>query len=233
MSQATEQSVFFFNDTATTEIYTLSLHDALPIYITRDDLASGGECRRPGIIPDRAGIGESGDFDARILGHKIKRGLHLEARTPIIATAEGIPENAGERQLRQIAWSNSGWRKAAHQIGAHLEVVEHAQASAAQACHLPALQMQETNDVGEHLAIMIEGTGRAKKPHVAAHAGKILPELRQQPRRRVLVVVERVVGKRVTDERSENRAVRHGAFHRKRGLAVRIAVADPGKSGRL
>ena len=30
----TEQKVtcFFFNDTATTEIYTLSLHDALPIY---------------------------------------------------------------------------------------------------------------------------------------------------------------------------------------------------------
>src|SRR5437899_8802130 len=27
--------LFFFNDTATTEIYTLSLHDALPIY--RDD----------------------------------------------------------------------------------------------------------------------------------------------------------------------------------------------------
>src|SRR2546427_443998 len=27
---------FFFNDTATTEIYTLSLHDALPIYARRD-----------------------------------------------------------------------------------------------------------------------------------------------------------------------------------------------------
>src|SRR2546429_9830608 len=27
-------SFFFFNDTATTEIYTLSLHDALPIYCT-------------------------------------------------------------------------------------------------------------------------------------------------------------------------------------------------------
>ena len=26
--------VFFFNDTATTESYTLSLHDALPIYPT-------------------------------------------------------------------------------------------------------------------------------------------------------------------------------------------------------
>src|SRR3712207_8163717 len=30
-------SVFFFNDTATTEIYTLSLHDALPIF-------SGSSC---------------------------------------------------------------------------------------------------------------------------------------------------------------------------------------------
>src|SRR3712207_7102222 len=28
-------NVFFFNDTATTEIYTLSLHDALPIWPTR------------------------------------------------------------------------------------------------------------------------------------------------------------------------------------------------------
>src|SRR5436853_2180187 len=27
-------SFFFFNDTATTEIYTLSLHDALPIYLS-------------------------------------------------------------------------------------------------------------------------------------------------------------------------------------------------------
>src|SRR5438132_8399989 len=27
--------LFFFNDTATTEIYTLSLHDALPIYAPR------------------------------------------------------------------------------------------------------------------------------------------------------------------------------------------------------
>src|SRR5687767_15773862 len=28
-------SFFFFNDTATTEIYTLSLHDALPIFLWR------------------------------------------------------------------------------------------------------------------------------------------------------------------------------------------------------
>jgi len=30
---------FFFNDTATTEIYTLSLHDALPIFRPEDDAA--------------------------------------------------------------------------------------------------------------------------------------------------------------------------------------------------
>src|ERR1043165_5056116 len=30
-------AVFFFNDTATTEIYTLSLHDALPIWASRRD----------------------------------------------------------------------------------------------------------------------------------------------------------------------------------------------------
>src|SRR6266487_1878005 len=36
---------FFFNDTATTEFYTLSLHDALPIYTVRTLNGPGG----PGI----------------------------------------------------------------------------------------------------------------------------------------------------------------------------------------
>src|SRR5260221_14751943 len=49
-------SSFFFNDTATTEIYTLSLHDALPISPAGGRacrLARGGRyaCRRPG--PER------------------------------------------------------------------------------------------------------------------------------------------------------------------------------------
>src|SRR2546430_3979498 len=34
MTRSFISSFFFFNDTATTEIYTLSLHDALPIYWT-------------------------------------------------------------------------------------------------------------------------------------------------------------------------------------------------------
>src|SRR3712207_7389435 len=35
--------LFFFNDTATTEIYTLSLHDALPIYLEALDEAEGDQ----------------------------------------------------------------------------------------------------------------------------------------------------------------------------------------------
>src|SRR3712207_7644312 len=39
--------LFFFNDTATTEIYTLSLHDALPISSTRGT-GRGNRLQRPG-----------------------------------------------------------------------------------------------------------------------------------------------------------------------------------------
>src|SRR5258705_12975574 len=41
---------FFFNDTATTEIYTLSLHDALPIF------SSSKICKEsPGMTPSSSG----------------------------------------------------------------------------------------------------------------------------------------------------------------------------------
>src|SRR2546426_8194560 len=54
---------FFFNDTATTEIYTLSLHDALPIWganlpLVREQPGcppSVRAGRRPGIVPRRGG----------------------------------------------------------------------------------------------------------------------------------------------------------------------------------
>src|SRR3712207_8064400 len=36
---------FFFNDTATTEIYTLSLHDALPIYWSRATTSGRNQIR--------------------------------------------------------------------------------------------------------------------------------------------------------------------------------------------
>src|SRR3712207_7683701 len=63
--------MFFFNDTATTEIYTLSLHDALPIF-ARDEREEALRVRlavheramlaqsllEPGQSPDDAVVGE-------------------------------------------------------------------------------------------------------------------------------------------------------------------------------
>src|SRR2546426_2570065 len=49
---------FFFNDTATTEIYTLSLHDALPIYLGPerggDEGAGGGGALLPLVLESAA-----------------------------------------------------------------------------------------------------------------------------------------------------------------------------------
>src|SRR5258708_36705759 len=44
-------SIFFFNDTATTEIYTLSLHDALPISARRSSPSRTTRSTRTGSPP--------------------------------------------------------------------------------------------------------------------------------------------------------------------------------------
>src|SRR3712207_9159483 len=56
---------FFFNDTATTEIYTLSLHDALPIFA----VLRGEEERqcRPRAQPERQAAEEAGDIGVRLV----------------------------------------------------------------------------------------------------------------------------------------------------------------------
>src|SRR3712207_7235633 len=43
---------FFFNDTATTEIYTLSLHDALPICVTGTTVRVVDHDVKPGVEAD-------------------------------------------------------------------------------------------------------------------------------------------------------------------------------------
>src|ERR1039458_10877522 len=72
---------FFFNDTATTEIYTLSLHDALPI--------SGSISRRPRCLPARhgpdPGRSEEHTSELQSLRHLVCR-LLLEKKT----TAERV-----------------------------------------------------------------------------------------------------------------------------------------------
>src|SRR2546429_185392 len=68
---------FFFNDTATTEIYTLSLHDALPIWK---------------IILDSPEILEAGVCSARKAIALREFGEALESRTVTYDTVERIQE---------------------------------------------------------------------------------------------------------------------------------------------
>src|SRR5688572_31937337 len=52
MAHISSFHLFFFTDTATTEIYTLSLHDALPICAAR------GLCRRRDLARRHRGLGQ-------------------------------------------------------------------------------------------------------------------------------------------------------------------------------
>src|SRR3989441_12566611 len=81
--------VLFFNDTATTEIYTLSLHDALPIFQLLD--LGSFHVLEPGVDPGVAGhVGdEVGDDDrdalapTQALVERRRRIAHRRARGEI------------------------------------------------------------------------------------------------------------------------------------------------------
>src|SRR2546430_12474182 len=59
---------FFFNDTATTEIYTLSLHDALPIcdLLRGEDGRPGGRDRPPAAVQPSSGAGRSEEHTSEL-----------------------------------------------------------------------------------------------------------------------------------------------------------------------
>src|SRR3712207_8430542 len=69
-------SFFFFNDTATTEIYTLSLHDALPISLA--------EPRALALARGERGAGALGDHAPLLLGERgvdvQHKGVHVGPR---------------------------------------------------------------------------------------------------------------------------------------------------------
>src|SRR3712207_8168965 len=83
---------FFFNDTATTEIYTLSLHDALPILKNPIVMASGtfGFGREYGEI-----------YDISCLGGISSKGLTLEPRSGNEGMRVRSEEHTSELQSRQ------------------------------------------------------------------------------------------------------------------------------------
>src|SRR2546429_6835193 len=89
---------FFFNDTATTEIYTLSLHDALPILHRR----GLGRRLRPGRAPHRAqgpghGLHRSEEHTSELQSrlHLVCR-LLLEKKNTLItaATSPNAPRSS-------------------------------------------------------------------------------------------------------------------------------------------
>src|SRR2546429_9719168 len=109
-------SFFFFNDTATTEIYTLSLHDALPILCHGDESwASRRPAQRidpPGRVVVRV-LAEHGQHHVPALARKlprrarqIRRGVYFEPTVvgplpQVLQQTAGAPALAGDYENPQ------------------------------------------------------------------------------------------------------------------------------------
>src|SRR3712207_7469942 len=90
---------FFFNDTATTEIYTLSLHDALPISRQRPGRARGD--RRDGRRSDRT----RGRRD-RLRAAVPPPGPRLLPRPPAVSVARSA-RHLGDRKSTRLNSSHA------------------------------------------------------------------------------------------------------------------------------
>src|SRR6266567_9564958 len=131
--------IFFFNDTATTEIYTLSLHDALPISLPRGGFEYAANDFDRGALPGPEGLSEPRDPGplralsdneivrgprsiARNFIHQVnKRGLlsglpvlckpQIHELTACIQRTEGVQ---GGRELRELRrdYDSTGLRAA-------------------------------------------------------------------------------------------------------------------------
>src|SRR3989441_7356374 len=102
MRPGKDSDFFFFNDTATTEIYTLSLHDALPIshvpehtelYWVLNTVTPLGELERQTQFKDKAQRQES--VPAGLLHHPL-----LQAADVLLYEANLVP--AGEEPLQHL-----------------------------------------------------------------------------------------------------------------------------------
>src|SRR5207302_2707776 len=94
---------FFFNPTAPTSTYTLSLHDALPIFFTEDVLAGPGRLLRNGAVQVVGGR-DVDHLDIPAGEHFFPvYGVRLEAETflPFQGTGGRSEEHTSELQSRE------------------------------------------------------------------------------------------------------------------------------------
>src|SRR3712207_9559425 len=107
---------FFFNDTATTEIYTLSLHDALPIYVRTGkqgpEHVGPADVRRdygvpPELVPDfialrgdpSDGIPGAKGIGAKTAAELLRRHGSLEAALDPKSVVQGMSVDLGGRPI--------------------------------------------------------------------------------------------------------------------------------------
>src|SRR5258707_7248358 len=88
---------FFFNDTATTEIYTLSLHDALPISGTPEPVPGIVEVRFPAV---QHAMPVGGEIARRILKNAV-RAIEIVQGVKECAADQRSEEHTSELQSRQ------------------------------------------------------------------------------------------------------------------------------------
>src|SRR2546429_5516093 len=100
-------SFFFFNDTATTEIYTLSLHDALPIW--RLQGAAGRRACRP-----RAARAASPPRSEEHTSELQSR-LHLVCRL-LLEKKKTLNISTFEQKSHRVKWSDSLRTIASHDL---------------------------------------------------------------------------------------------------------------------
>src|SRR5260221_13151371 len=93
--------VFFFNDTATTEIYTLSLHDALPIFTDQQKQIIDKELREIVLQPDQypditfrstsvtGKAAGANQYDLKIAGNLTLHGVTRQITIPTKVTVTG------------------------------------------------------------------------------------------------------------------------------------------------
>src|SRR2546426_11160809 len=135
---------FFFNDTATTEIYTLSLHDALPIAINGEGLEALERYLRRGqtaALLGSSGVGKSTLIN-RLAGRELQRvqeinvaadrGRHTTSSRQLILLPAGgvLIDTPGMRELQ--LWGSAGsLPRAFEDIAGLLQAVAFATASTA------------------------------------------------------------------------------------------------------